>query len=117
GAVEGVLRLAGPEARLGDAPAPPLGDRHAERVLRRLHRGEEPVGREIAADLPHPLGEDWIELDPVSVPVDDRVVETRSAPLRRSMTVTADVRSSQDHRISSPIAGSLTRTLARGRLP
>ena len=70
---------------------PPLGDRHAQRVAGRLHRGEEPVGGQVAADLPHPLGEDGIELDPVAVPVDHRMVETRSDLRGSWMTVIAHV--------------------------
>jgi hypothetical protein len=89
GAIERVLRLAAPEGRLGDAPAPALGDRHAQRVGGRLQRGEEPVGREVAAELAHALGEDGIELDPVAVPVDHRMVEARSDLLGRLMAVGA----------------------------
>src|SRR5206468_5869158 len=72
-AVERVAGLAGPEAWLGETPAPPLGERHAQRVLRGLHRGVEPIGSPVATDLSHALAEDGIALDPVAVAVDEWV--------------------------------------------
>src|SRR5207247_565101 len=96
GAVERVRRLAGPEARLGDAPPPALAERHAERVFGGLQCGEPSVGGLVAADPAHPLGEDGVELDPVPVAVDDRVAEAR-ADLRGSLVaVAAHVPSSDD---------------------
>ena len=89
GAIERVLRLAAPEGGLGDAPAPPLGDRHAQRIARGLHGGEEAVGGLVAADLAHPLAEDGVEFDPVAVAVDDRMFEARADLCRRSMAVSS----------------------------
>src|SRR5207253_10928984 len=93
-AIERVSGLASPEARLGDPPAPPLGERHAQRVLRGLQRGQESLGGQVAAHLSHSLAEDGIELDPVPVTVDDWMVQARPDLCRRLMSVAAHVLSS-----------------------
>ena len=93
-AIERVLGLTAPEGRLGDAPALSFGDRHAQRVARGLHRGEESVGGPIAANLSHSLAEDGVEFDPVTVTVDHRMVQARTDLCCRLMTISAHVRSS-----------------------
>src|SRR5262249_58087878 len=82
-------------ALLGGAAAPPLGDRHAERVLGGLHGGVESFGRLVAADLSHALAEDRVKLHPVPVTVDDGMVEARPDLRRGQVPVRAHVLSSQ----------------------
>ena len=93
-AIERVLRLTAPEGWLRDTPALSFGDRHAQRVARGLHRGEEPVGGPIAANLAHSLAEDGVEFDPVTVTVDHRVVQVRANLCWRLMPISAHVLSS-----------------------
>ena len=95
GAIERVFRLPAPEGGLGDTPSPPLGDRHAQRVARGPHRGEEAVGGLVAANLSHAVAENGIEFDPVTVTVDDRVAQARADLCRCAMPVSA-------HMLSSP---------------
>ena len=79
GAVERVLGLAVPEIRAARRRA---GARSAGCSLSAsvvdLQRGEEPVGRLVAAGLAHLFAEDRGVFEPMSVAVDDRVRQVRA---------------------------------------
>ena len=75
GAVAGVGRLPPPIALHRDAAALPLGDREPQCVGNAALRCEKPVGRLVAGNLAHPLGEDRRVFDPMPVAVDDGVAQ------------------------------------------
>ena len=95
GAVERILGLPAPECRLGDAPSLALGQRHAQRVARGLHRGQETVSGPVTAHLSHTLAEDGVEFDPVAIPVDHRMAQAGTDLVRGRMSCGAHVVSSR----------------------
>jgi hypothetical protein len=88
--VERVLALAVPEIGLCYAPLGPLGRGHLQ-PLAGTPRRQKAVGRLVAADLAHLLGEDRRKLDPVTVAVDDRVLELCMDLGRAQMAIAAHV--------------------------
>ena len=90
-AVAGVSRRSRPEPFLADAAPSALVHGRRQVVFRRSLGREEGVGRLVAADLAHLLGEDRRKLDPVAVAVDDRVLELCMELGRAQMAVTAHV--------------------------
>ena len=60
-----------------------LFDAQHRRVARRRHRGKKAVGGLVAADLAHLLAKDGVILAPVTVAIDDRVVQL-GANIRRA---------------------------------
>ena len=86
--VERVFALPVPEIGLRNTPLGPLGRGHLQPLAGTPWR-KKAVGRLVAADLAHLLGEDRWKLDPMAVTVDDRMLDLGVDLRGAQMTVAA----------------------------
>src|SRR5207245_6504762 len=74
-AIERVLRRQEPECLLANPAAPALGHRHVQRVRNARARHVQGLDRRVPTDTAKLLTHERVELRPVSVGVDDRMVQ------------------------------------------